>query len=66
MIKQTREPDFGFDVVTGEQPIGWDLFLDLIQSSEKFERVQNFIHSRIYDQDKVSKLREKEKLRMER
>lgn len=51
METMSHEPDFGFNNFTEENEIGWDLFLLLIQRSDKFERVQNYIHMRLYEKD---------------
>lgn len=63
---RTHDPDFGFNCLREEEVEGWELFLMLVQRSDKFERVQNYIHMRLYEKDQVVKKEEKEKLRLER
>ena len=55
MVSRKFDPDFGFDNLMEDDELGegWELFLMLIQRSDKFERVQNYIHMRLYEKDQV-------------
>lgn len=59
-------PDFGFNqtmIEWPEQYKGWDLLIDFIQESHKYERIRNFISVRQkmkLEQQKIAQMQQKQ------